>query len=111
MAALWPAEILLVAGLANFVRDVLGAFLVNDLSARLESVIQVSTLVVGAAAVLLFGSAFGALGAAVAALVSYSFGAILVLVKYRRAHPEVGLRGLVPRGSDISVARAMVVSR
>lgn len=111
MAALWPAEILLVAGLANFVRDVLGAFLVNDLSARLESVIQVSTLVVGAAAVLLFGSAFGALGAAIAALVSYSFGAILVLVKYRRAHPEVGLRGLVPRGSDISVARAMVVSR
>lgn len=109
--ALWPGELLLVGGVANYVKDVLGVSLVTSESAKLESSLQLITLGVAVVAVLVLGSVLGAVGAAVAALISYTVGAILIGVWFLKNSPGVDLKSLVPRRSDLAVAKAMVFAR
>lgn len=109
--ALWPAEILLLAGLANYVRDVLGVFLVTGSSARTESMVQLVTLVVGVAGVLGFGWKFGAVGASLAAVISYSIGAILVFARYRATIDGASVSNLIPRMADVRHAQDLVFNR
>jgi O-antigen/teichoic acid export membrane protein len=109
--ALWPAEILLLAGLANYIRDVLGVFLVTGDFARTESSLQIVTLAVAVAAVLLLGWQFGAIGASVATLLAYTTSAALVVSKYRGSRPEARLHLLIPRRADAKNARALVFAR
>ena len=102
---------MLVGGVANYVKDVLGVSLVTSESAKLESSLQLITLGVAVVAVLVLGSVLGAVGAAVAALISYTVGAILIGVWFLKNSPGVDLKSLVPRRSDLAVAKAMVFAR
>lgn len=105
--AVLPAQILILAGFASYVRDVLGLVLIRSQHASHASLVQVVTLVVVIVTVMLFGPIWGAKGAAIAALTSYLTGAVLVLGFYRR---ERGLQmaNLIPRRADVQSAYRMV---